>query len=217
MWCGKRWPRVVLHAGWLRFKDWCRINRHRPAREQPTWLSAVLVGHGKHSAHSALLEIRAASALHSSMRWAVSLVGLPAPQSAAQCSASGEARVQRKPSVIAARDRFKCHSISEHLKALPKSQRLQGAEGIDFGRDFRSLSSSRKGSGLTIVRTAQVHTRSRCRNGSPHLVDLSPELRESTAAVRELETRWANGARAMLAVIEVRGRDASLRIRRQRS
>ena len=26
-------------------KDWCRTNRHRPAREQRAWLSAVLVGH----------------------------------------------------------------------------------------------------------------------------------------------------------------------------
>jgi RNA-directed DNA polymerase len=26
-------------------KDWCRINRHRPVREQRAWLSAVLNGH----------------------------------------------------------------------------------------------------------------------------------------------------------------------------
>jgi RNA-directed DNA polymerase len=26
-------------------KDWCRINRHRPPREQRAWVSAVLVGH----------------------------------------------------------------------------------------------------------------------------------------------------------------------------
>ena len=26
-------------------KDWCRTNRHRPAREQRAWLSAVLAGH----------------------------------------------------------------------------------------------------------------------------------------------------------------------------
>jgi hypothetical protein len=26
-------------------KDWCRTSRHRPAREQYAWLSAVLKGH----------------------------------------------------------------------------------------------------------------------------------------------------------------------------
>src|SRR5262245_51812703 len=32
-------------------KDWCRINRHRPAREQRAWLSAVLVGHYAYYGH----------------------------------------------------------------------------------------------------------------------------------------------------------------------
>jgi hypothetical protein len=60
-------------------KAWCRTNRHRPAREQRAWLSAVLVGHYAYYGITGNI-------------WAATAVSLPSHEDLAQVAGTSNAR-----------------------------------------------------------------------------------------------------------------------------